>query len=93
MTTTKAITETAFQTGELYLFHTSNPHCPPTESLWGIYHETTPNGLFLESYTADHRTFLLWQPLPRTYRFARRASRQELRDYTYNLALWECRRY
>ena len=77
------------ESGELYLFHVSDPSCPPNESLWGVLDFVDGERLVLESYTLDQRCFVLWRTLPEAYRYCRRATREELRDYTYNIALYE----
>lgn len=86
----RTIEQMTFRCGELYLFHESNPHCPSSESLWGIFDGIVGKQIYLESATRDQLTYHLWRPLSATFRYVRRATRQELRDYSYNLALWEC---
>ena len=76
--------------GELYLFHTESADCPSEESLWGIVDRREGGRVHLESSSRDLRSFQLWQPLMPEYRYCRLATRSELRDYSYNLAWWEC---
>ena len=78
-----------FRVGDLYLFHTDNPLCPPEESLWGFYDMTSMDNIYLEHSTIDHNHFKLSHKLPKRYRFYRLATRSELRDYMYNLGVWE----
>ncbi len=74
-----------FHIGDLYLFHSRNPHCPPA-----TFHNKTTNGvIYLEHSTLDLLHFRLWHKLPKRYRYYRLATRDELRDYMYSLAIWE----
>lgn len=75
--------------GELYLFHPSNPHCPSQGSLWAVLAGEGEHGLLLESSSLDLQCFERWHMLPDLYRYARRATRDELRDYVYNLARYD----
>ncbi len=78
-----------FRIGDLYLFHSSNPHCPPATSLWGFHNKTTNGVIYLEHSTLDLRHFRLWHKLPKRYHYYRLATRDELRDYMYSLAIWD----
>jgi hypothetical protein len=78
-----------FRIGELYLFHTDNPMCPPDESLWGFYDRTSMDSIYLEHSTINHSSFTLSHKLPKQYVYYRLATRSELRDYMYNFAVWE----
>lgn len=82
----------SFQSGEVYLFHTTKPHCPAISSLWGVVSSAENGTILLESGTLDLLTFTHWQPLDPRYRYWRRASRAELRDYISNLIYHETRR-
>lgn len=77
--------KSTFAIGELYLFHPMKKYCPARSSLWGIYDKTEDGIIYLESSTLDLIHFRIWHRLPDEYRYARRATRQELRDYMYNL--------
>ena len=77
--------------GELYLFHADDAQCPAESSLWGVFDKREAEQIVLESSSRDLRSFSLWQQLPTDYRYSRVATRSELRDYSYNLAVWECR--
>ena len=79
----------SFQVGELYLFHGCDATCPPESSLWGFYDQTDGGVITLEHSTTDLRHFKRWHELPEGYEFARLAERCELRDYMYNLGVWE----
>ncbi len=81
----QALHTTHFIIGELYLFHQTKLHCPSRSSLWGIYDRAEDGILYLESSTLDLVHFKLWHCLPVGYRYFRRATRRELRDYMYNL--------
>ena len=83
----KLTTKSYFRVGDLYLFHFSNPHCPPATSLWGFYNRTTDGVIYLEHSTLDLRYFRLWHKLPKRYHYYRLATRDELRDYMYSLAI------
>lgn len=74
-----------FVIGELYLFHTTKKYCPSRSSLWGIYDKTEDGVIYLENSSFDLIHFKLWHRLPYGYHYSRRATRQELRDYMYNL--------
>ena len=77
--------EFTFVIGDLYLFHPTKKYCPSRSSLWGIYDKTECGIIYLESSTLDLRHFSIWHRLPEKYRYSRRATRRELRDYMYNL--------
>ena len=79
-----------FIRGELYLYHRSDRRCPSESSLWGVFDRTTDDSIRLESYSQDLSDFHFWLRLPCGYRYARRATRTELRDYTAGLAYYEC---
>lgn len=79
----------AFIPGELYLFHPSDYACPAEESLWGVFDKTENGTILLESSSHDLKYFRVWHPLTDEYRFARLASRDELRDYAMKLARYE----
>lgn len=88
------IGETVFEEGEVYLFHPTDATCPAESSLWGIVDRRCKTQIFLESSAAaDLRDFVLYGLLPIDYRYARLASRTELRDYVYALACCERRRH
>lgn len=75
--------------GELYLFHPSNPQCPSHESLWAVLFDWDEEGLLLESSSVDLQNFSRWHLLPTEYRYVRCATRDELRDYAYNLSRYD----
>ena len=75
-----------FESGELYLFHPTDPSCLASESLWGLFDKAAEGRLFLESSSSDLLCFDLWHPLPAEYRYGRLATRAELRDYAFSLA-------
>ena len=79
----------SFVIGDLYLFHLTKKYCPPRSSLWGIYDKTEGGIIYLESCTLDLRHFSIWHRLPPAYRFCRRATRSELRDYMYNMGYYD----
>ena len=74
-----------FIIGDLYLFHPTKKYCPSRSSLWGIYDKMEDGIIYLESSTLDLHHFSIWHRLPDGYRYTRRATRRELRDYMYNL--------
>ena len=80
-----------FVIGDLYLFHPTKKYCPSRSSLWGIYDKTEGGIIYLESSTLNLRHFSIWHRLPPEYRFSRRASRSELRDYMYNMGYYDNR--
>lgn len=77
------------ESDELYLFHPSDPLCPAESSLWGLYDRSEEGVIYLEHSTTDQRHFQLWRRLPKHYRYCRLATRSELRDYMYNLGIWD----
>ena len=78
-----------FHIGDLYLFHPTNPRCPSVSSLWCIFDKRQDNRIYAESASRDLLTFRLWLPISTHYRYARRATRSELRDYMFNLSWFE----
>ena len=72
---------------ELYLFHTSNPFCPVSESLWGFVSVVDSGGILLEHGSVNLHDFVLWFRLPLCYSHCRLATRAELRDYMFALGL------
>ncbi len=85
----RTIDNALFHIGELYLFHHDNPKCPSSTSLWGMFDKALNNHIYLEHSTVDLSHFQLYHILPQQYIFYRRATRSELRDYMYNLGVWE----
>lgn len=83
--TPEALRSQKFIIGELYLFHPEKKHCPAHDSLWGIYNSIDSGKINLESSSLDLRNFSKWHSLPSKYKYSRRATRTELRDYMYNL--------
>lgn len=79
--------------GELYLFHPSKRSCPLDDSLLGVYGGYNKGSIRLESMTHDMVHFRYGEVLPSTYCYCRHASSSEIRDYFYNLAIDEVRRY
>ena len=73
------VKQAQFEKGELYLFHATDASCK--------------SHILLEtSCGAELRHFVLNGLLPSDYRFCRLATRDELRDYYFALALCErCR--
>ena len=85
------IFDTNLRIGELYLFHTDNPHCPSSSSLWGVYDKSSNHNVYLESSTLDLYHYRIWHKLPKCYHYCRRATRVELRDYMYNIGFHDAR--
>lgn len=83
---------TQFRIGDLYLFHTSNPRCPSSSSLWGFYDKRINGVIYLEHSSYNLHNFSLWHPLHTLYRYCRLATRNELRDYMYNLGWFESKK-
>lgn len=80
-----------FEYGELYLFHRHSACCPACGSLWGIFDKRVNGRIYLETSSPNLRDFRKWHLLPQGYRYCRRASRRELRDYIASLVYSECR--
>ena len=85
----KLTANTLFRIGDLYLFHPTNPRCPAKTSLWGFHNKTSKGIVYLEHSTEDLCHFRLRHRLPQCYRYYRLATRDELRDYMYNLGVWD----
>ena len=83
---------TQFRIGDLYLFHTSNPRCPSSSSLWGFYDKRINGVIYLEHSSSNLHAFRLCHSLPARYRYCRLATRNELRDYMYNLGWFESKK-
>ncbi|MBP3356193.1 MAG: hypothetical protein J6K95_03395 [Rikenellaceae bacterium] len=83
------ITPGRFVPGELYLFHRSNAGCPPSGSLWGLFDRSEVGVIRLESSSRDLHGFRFRHPLPDGYRYFRPATRDEYRDYFYNLGYYD----
>ena len=75
-----------FVAGEVYLFR--NQH---NLSIIGVFDKCENGQVMLESatYTTNYREFYFRYVLPDEYKYWRRASRPELRDYMYNLGVYE----
>ena len=75
-----------FIVGEVYLFR-----CRHNPTIIGIFDKYQEGKIILESatYTDNYRAFILSKKLPSGYEFWRKAYRAELRDYMYNLAVYE----
>lgn len=76
-----------FRAGEVYLFYRSDSRCPGSISLWDQYDKHYGGRLYLESSSRDLQRFVKWHILSLGYRYCRRASRSEFRDYIFAL-LW-----
>ena len=75
-----------WQAGELYLFaHHTEPH----RQLWAILADVERDGVVAESATEDFRSFDRWVRLAPVWHYRRMATRDELRDYSYALAVYE----
>ena len=85
MKTHKLTAKRPFHIGDLYLFHPSNPYCPPRTSLWGFYNKIINGIIYLEHSTLDLYHFRLCHKLPKRYKYYRLATRDELRDYMYSI--------
>ena len=80
----KKIDAMRFECGELYLFALT-PDERPERCLWGVFDRKESGSILLEQMTRSLRWFVLGVPLPSAYRYARLASREELRDYFFML--------
>jgi len=79
-----------FKIGELYIFSTSEHWAKNDPLLWGIFDEQTPDGrIMLEASTRDFMNFILWKHLPPEYLYCRLATRAELRDFIFNISVWQ----
>ncbi len=73
------------EAGELYLFNGTHSATP----LWGVVDKCCDGLILLESSSEDMLSFRLQHTLPAEYRSCRLATRDELRDYFFALALSE----
>lgn len=85
--------EDLFRVGELYLFLSVVRRGTPEENLWAIFADRTERGLHFESSTSNFADFRRWHDLPSEYEYARPATRDELRDYTYGLAVFDMKQH
>lgn len=75
----------SFLPGDLYVFSPIDTESPE-QSLLGIYDCHDPAGCIrLEAASNDFTTFQQQVRLTDRYRFARLATRDELRDFAYNM--------
>ena len=81
--------ERELQTGELYLFTPIGDNDRESQKMWAIFAEYVDGGVWLETATNDFKHFRHWSCLPEGWRCYRRATRDELRDYAYSLAIFE----
>lgn len=79
--------------GDVYLFHATDPACPPESSLWGMIDRVTDEAVYLEASTTDHRKFRRWHMLAPDMRFFRLSTRLELRVYMANMLITETKVY
>lgn len=70
------------ESGELYIFMTR----PDDRSrcIWGMFDSREQNRIRLEVSSLDLKTFRHYESLPQRYRYCRRATRDELRDFFFN---------
>ena len=81
--------EQELQTGELYLFTPIGDNDRESQKMWAIFAESTAGGVWLETATNDFKHFSHWSRLPEGWRCGRLATRDELRDYAFALAIFE----
>lgn len=81
--------ERELQTGELYLFTPIGDNDRESQKMWAIFAESAACGVWLETATTDFKNFRHWSCLPEGWCCCRRATRDELRDYAYSLAIFE----
>ena len=74
---------------ELYIFSRSNPPMPDGESLWGVFKQMRGSTVRLESCSSDLKEFRFWTDLPSEYRFCRRATAVEAREYGWGCCQFE----
>lgn len=68
--------------GELYIF-TTRPN-DKDRCIWGMFDCKEQNRIRLEVSSFDLKTFHHYESLPQRYRYCRRATRDELRDFFFN---------
>ena len=61
------------------------PGCGIPSRAYGVFMTGLTPGIYLEHMACDLTPIGHWLPLPSEYRYARRASRDELRDFFYLL--------
>ena len=75
-----------FRIGDVYLFHATDPGCDSRTSLWGIVgNRDAEDRICLETSSADLRKYNYWTFLPAEYLICRLSTREELRDFSFNL--------
>lgn len=82
-----------FRTGEVYLFSPIRRPADPASCLWGMVEQVRKERLHMEILSYGFTEFRLDCTLPEGFRYARLATRDELRDFIYNVASREGARY
>lgn len=81
----KQLDTLSFRPGDLYVFSPTDTESPE-QTLLGIYDCHDSSGCIrLEAASHDYNTFQQRIRLADTYRFVRMATRDELRDFCYNM--------
>lgn len=64
----------------------TDPGCDSRTSLWGIVGDRdAEDRICLETSSANLRKYDYWTVLPAEYQFCRLSTREELRDFSFNL--------
>lgn len=82
-----------FRTAEVYLFSPVRRPVDPCSCLWGVVDCMTQGQIRMEILSYGFSEYLLNCTLPEGFRFARMATRDELRDFVYNIAFREGARF
>ncbi len=75
--------------GDIYLFRSESDFDAPQKELWILFQDWTPQGILCESSTSDFIHYGRRGLLLPEYRYVRPATRDEVRDFSYGMALYE----
>lgn len=85
----KPVSTCKLEAGEVYLFFRQGVPASMERVLWAMVDRRDGETLFLESSSPDLRHFQKWHRLSSSYRYCRRSTRAELRDYMVGLVCQE----
>lgn len=78
-----------FRIGEVYLFSPAHRPTDASSCLWGVVNDQLGERLHMEILSYGFSEYCLDCFLPEGFRYARLATRDELRDFVYNVAYRE----
>ena len=79
-----------FIEGDVYLFSRDDELCRTINCLWGEFSKIENGAIYLNNISTDCEIFIPGEHrLPDGYRFYRRSTRAELRDFSFNKSSYE----